>query len=245
MKKTLSAIAIGAFILSIVAISCKKNTDQSTPDNSNHQASFYTTSLSGLGSHGGVPSGNAFVLPTNIQLIGSMTGGLPGKSPIYEVTKTIENIPSSLPKSVYTEYGIGTYVNIYMKLFNTSYSSYKLIVPAGVIMTDSLPNDSTVVDTTQGGIIIEPDTIVFDPRDTMNICLKSFCINLHHGIPTLYNVYKFAAITNNESLHKVITILRNKKTLLDHVGDIQSILWEITDGAGLSQASIDMMNSWQ
>jgi len=245
MKKTLSAIVLGAFLISFALISCKKNSDPAPDNQNNIVANFYSTSLSGFGSHGGFPSGNAFALPHNIKLVGHMTGGIPGKFPGFKISKTIENIPSSLPKSIFTEYGLGTYVNIYMKLYNTSTSSYKLIIPEGVIMCDSFPNDTTVYDSTQTGIIIQPDTIDFPPTDTLSICLKSFCLNLHHAIPSAQTIYRFAVITNNESLHRVVTILRNKKTLADHVSEIQSILWDITDGAGLTQADIDMMNSWQ
>jgi hypothetical protein len=59
------------------------------------------------------------------------------------------------------------------------------------------------------------------------------------------NIYKFAVVTNNESLHKVVTILRTKKTLASHTWEIQTIIWNITDYGGLTQADIDLMNSWE
>ena len=243
MKKTLSAIVIGALLISVSFISCKKTSD--APDTSgNHVLNYYTGSLSGLGTHGGLPAGFAFAWPSNIKIIGYMTGGDPGSKTIFKLPKNLKNIPSSLSKGNYTEYGIGTYVNVYMKLYNTNNTPYQLIIPSGVIMCDSFPNDTTVVDTSQSGIIIPPDTINIPGSDTVGVCLKSFCLNEHHAAPSSLNKYKFAVITSNESLHTVVTILRNKKSLSAHISDIQTILWKITDGQGLSQADIDMMNSW-
>lgn len=241
MKKALSLLIIGGFVLSIIATSCKKEKD--TPSNPISQTPIYSTSLSGLGNHGGSPTGTAFVLPPNIKIVGSMTGGYGS----FKISKTIGNINSYLanaPKTNYDPHGIGTYVNVYFQLRNTASSTYNLIIPAGLIMCDSLPNDSIPDDTTQSGIIITDDTIVIPGDDTIGVCMSSFCLNLHHSIPS-GNKYMFKVITNNDKLSQVIAILRHKKSLADHISDIQSILWSITDGAGLTQADIDMMNSWQ
>jgi hypothetical protein len=242
MKKILSSLVIGGFVLSFIATSCKKDTNN-TPIDPLSQTPIHSTSLSGLGSHGGVPTGTAFVLPPNIKIVGSMTGGQPG----FKVSKNIGNINSylaSTAKTDYQQHGLGTYVNVYFQLRNTANTEFKLVIPAGLIMCDSLPDDSIPDDTTQSGIIITDDTIVIPGDDTVGVCMSSFCLNLHHGVPS-GNKYMFKVITNNDQLSQVVAILRTKKSLADHIGDIQSILWEITDGAGLTQADIDMMNSWQ
>lgn len=228
-------------MLSIIVTSCKK--DSSNPSDQSSPTTIYSTSLSGFGSHGGAPTGTAFVLPPNIKIVGSLTGGQPG----FKINKTIGNINSylaSLAKTNYDQHGLGTYVNVYFQLRNTANVAFKLIMPAGLIMCDSLPNDTIADDTTQSGIIVTDDTIVIPGDDTVGVCMSSFCLNLHHSVPS-GNKYMFKVITNNNQLSQVVAILRTKKTLPDHISDIQSILWEITDGAGLTQADIDMMNSWQ
>ena len=247
MKKAAIVIILGGLVLSLAFISCKKDKDTTPNNNVTTQSVNLTTSLSGLGSHGGQPSGTPYHLPSNIKVIGSMVGGYPGSKTHFNYPKSLENIQqylASVPKSEYTEYGYGTYIDVYMKLRNTSNSAYSLIIPAGLIMCDSIPEDSTVTDTSQSGIIIVPDTIVIPGGDTVGICLKSFCLNLHHSIPSSHNVYLLKVITNNDQLHSVVTILQNKKSIAEHIYEIQGILWEITDGDGLTQEDIDLMNSW-
>ena len=175
MKKALTVLAIGAILVSIAFVSCQKNDNSAPPKTDTQVANFYTNNLSGLGTHFGWPSGNAFHLPSNIKIIGCMVAGDPGNKSSYKPpSKNLANLPIMLPKGVYTPYGLGTYVNIYAKLVNTSSHSYNLIIPSGLIMCDSIPGDTTVVDTTQGGIIIPPDTIPCPGGDTVRVCLKSF-----------------------------------------------------------------------
>ena len=247
MKKALTVIILGGLALSLAFVSCKKDKDTTPVDNIT-TGTVLTTSLSGLGSHGGHPSGTPYFLPSNIKVIGSMVGGYPGSKLNFNYPKSAENFQyylASTPKTYYTEYGYGTYVNVCMELYNSSNFPYELIIPAGLILCDSIPNDSTGSDTTQSGIIITPDTIIIPQKGTAKVCLKSFCLNLYNHVPTSDNIFKMKVITNNDQLNKVVTILKNKKTLGNHLMDIQFILWNITDYGGLTQEDIDLMNSWQ
>jgi hypothetical protein len=242
MKKHLIlSLALG-FILSLVMVSCKKHTDNTPP--SIPYKPLTSTSLAGLGQHIGTPVGTTFALPSFIKMVGHLYGGVPGKSSImYPKTEAGLKalLGASSEKTSYTDYGYGTYVNIYTTLVNTSSSSYKLIIPAGLLMCDSIPANDTV----QGGVIITDDTIPIGGGDTVNLCLKSFCVNLQHHIPSYTHHYGFTCVTTNDQLSRVVTILRNKKTLVDHTGEIQSILWTITDGSGLTESDVATMNSWQ
>ena len=246
MKKLFALSVSGAMFLFVIASSCNKDNNDS-PSVVQPYTPTLSTSLSGLGSHGGYPSGTPYVLPFHIKLIGSMYGGSPpGYSNYFDGTKNLKNIDehqSSSPKINYNEYGIGTYVNVYMKLYNNSNSQYKLIVPGGLIMSDSTHGDTSSTDTTQSGLVIVEDTIHFPPYDTVGVCLKSFCLNLHHSVP-YGNKYTFSVISNNDQLYKMTSILRGKSSLEEHVSDIQSYIWKITDGTGLTQEDIDIMTSW-
>lgn len=242
--KKIIQVILGGLFISLALISCKKDKD-TAPIDQPAPGPVLTSSLSGLGSYGGQPSGTPYILPSNIKIIGSMYGGSPGPGKAdFNGPKTIGNIQQYLalmPKTEYTEYGYGTYVSVYMQLHNTGYSSYDLIIPAGLIMCD---DDTLHGDTTQSGFIIAPLKITIPGDGTVDVCLNSFCLNAHFAIP-YGNKYMFKVVTNNDQLHKVVTILQNKETLADHISDIQSILWDITDGSGLTQEDIDMMNSWQ
>jgi len=245
--KKLIQVILGGLFISLALISCKKDKD-TTPVDQLAPGAVLTSSLSGLGSHGGQPSGTPYILPSNIKIIGSMYGGYPGSGKaVFNSPKTIGNIQQYLalmPKTEYTEYGYGTYVPVYMRLHNTSYSIYNLIIPAGLILCDSIPNDTIPGDTTQSGFIIAPLKITIPAGGTVDVCVQSFCMNTNFPAP-YGNKYMFKVVTNNDQLYRVITILQDKKSLADHINDIQDILWEITNGSGLTQADIDMMNSWQ
>lgn len=246
MKKLLTLFASGVILLFVVATSCNKD-DNNLPPADQPAAPVLSTSLSGLGDHGGYPSGTPYVLPLNIKIIGSIYGGSPpGYCHYFDAPKTIKNIDefqSMNPKVDYEEYGIGTYVNIYMKLYNASNYPYKLRIPGGVILTDTIHGDTSSTDSTQSGFVIVPQFINFAPRDTMGICLKTFCMNLHHGIP-YGNKYMFTVISNNDQLYKMTSILRGKTSLEEHVSEIQEYIWQVTDGTGLTQADYDVMTSW-
>lgn len=243
MKKNLAAIVIGCIATGIIITSCKKKeTEEPFIPPVVNPAPVYSTSLSGLGAHGGLPSGTPYALPSNIKLVGSMYGGYYGGKSNQKTDKSLVNLNywlSHKPKTDFTEYGYGTFVDVFMKLHNTSSSTYQLIIPAGVIMR---PGDS-IPDTTQSGLIIAPDTINIAGGDTIGVCLKSFCLNTNFQAPDCHK-YQFAVVTNNDLLCKVILILKNKKTLAAHIYEIQEILWKITNDEGLSQADIDLMNSW-
>lgn len=246
MKKLLALLILGTMFLFVLMTSCSKEDN----NNGNNQipAPTQSASLSGFGNHGGYPSGSPYALPTNIKLIGSMYGGTPpGFGRFFDDEKSLKNIDeyqASSPKLNYTEYGIGTYVDVYMVLFNNSNSPYNLIIPGGLILCDSTHGDTTSTDTTQSGIIIVNDTMHFRPMDTLGVCLKSFCTNLHYGIP-YGNKYTFSVVTNNEQMCQLLGLLRHKKSLAEHVSEIQGYIWQITDGTGLTQADIDTIKSWQ
>jgi hypothetical protein len=253
MKKHFFLLLLLGFVLSVFVVSCKKDTDKTGNGVNNPyvpptpQGPVLSSSLAGLGDHSGSPSGTAFHLPSNIKVLGHMYGGFPGKGDNFQYPKTAEGLKAllaSTPKTFWDEYGLGTFVNIYATFTNTNTTPTFLVIPAGLIMRDSL-NDSIPLDTAQGGIIIVPDTIIIRGGDTVNVVLKSFCTNLHHIAPDSQHHYGFSVVSNNDKIYQVISILRSKKSLLDHVSDIQSIIWNITDYGVLTQADIDLMNSWE
>lgn len=250
MKKTLTAIVIGCIALSMIITSCKKKETEDPyvpPVIAPYYGPVYSTSLSGLGSHGGVPSGTPYVLPSNVKIIGAVYGGVYGGKSGQNVDKSLANLDyylSHKPKTNWAEYGYGTYVDVYAKLKNISSSAYNLIVPAGLIMCREYPGDTIVTDSTQSGLVIVSDTITIPAGDTVGVCLKSFCLNAHYGVP-YGNLYSLKVVSNNDQLNKVITILKNKKSIAAHLYEIQDILWKISDGTGLTQPDINLMNSWQ
>ena len=248
MKKALILSVMGGFIISLALVSCKKDEKISDPTPVQPPVNVLTTSLSGLGFHGGQPSGASFILPSNIKIIGDITGGYyGGKSFVGDKNK--ENFKTYLTslessKLDFTQYGYGTYVNLYMELKNTSNFSYDFEIPAGTILCNEDP-DTTDHDTTQSGFVIQTLKINIPANETVGILLNTFCLNLHFGCPGPSDRYVFKVVSNNDQLKKVTNALKNKNSLNDNLYEIQEILWKITDGEGISQEDIDLMNSWQ
>lgn len=121
---------------------------------------------------------------------------------------------------------------------------YNLIIPCGVIFSDTTHGEyTTSTDSTQSVFVIAPQSIHFDAYDTLGICLKTFCLNLHHGMP-YGNKYMFTVVSDNEQFYRMTSILHTKTSIEEHVGDIQSYIWQVTDGPGLTQVDYDVMNSW-
>lgn len=244
MKKLLALAISGAMFLFVISTSCNKD-DNNPADQSTTPT--LTASLSGLGEHGGSPSGTPYVLPSNLRVIGSMCGGYPqGYSHFFTGTKDIKNIDNyqaTSPKIDYINSGVGTYVYVYMLLYNTSFVSFDYVFPGGLILCDSTHGDTSSTDTTQSGLVVDEDTLHFPPDDTIGVCLRMFCLNAHDGVPS-GNPYTFSVVTNNEQLYRMVAILKGKSSLEEHTGEIQSYIWQVTDGTGLTQADYDVMTTW-
>lgn len=243
MKKLIVLIVTGGILSGFLFISCKKDKSSPATPAPPTQSNPVSTSLSGLGDHYGFPSGTIYHLPPNIRVIGGIYGGDPGKKGEKGAGKP-ENKPYSLPKTNYTQFGYGTFVNCYTMLYNANNSEYMLIIPEGLIMMESLHSIPAPTDTAKSGLIITPDTILIGAHDTAAVCLRSFCLNQWHAAPTVLNQYMLRVITNNDQLINIISALKNKKSLDQHLSEIQDYIWKVTNGPGITQNDLDIMKSW-
>jgi len=189
--------------------------------------------LMGLGNTPGKPVGNSYSLPSGFRFTGPVMSD-PGKALTGDKQALL--LAGIFPeiKTDYTTFGSGTYVNLYVGISNISTQNRVLIIPSGLIFCSEDTTD-------QSGIIIQPDTIPIPGNDTVYCCLKSYCLNLHHSVPS-NAVYKMTVTTLNPDLVYVVSTLRNKKPVTD-ASQIQSILWNITDNGGLTQSDKTYLNS--
>ncbi|MEI8201974.1 MAG: hypothetical protein WCH34_03120 [Bacteroidota bacterium] len=242
MKKTLPFLFL--FSLVVFFVSCKK--DKTPPADIPNTGTVLSTSLAGFGSYGGVPSGTPYVFPSNIKLVGEILGGNPGKSPFIG-KKSIEawqSYISNSPKSNWVTHGLGEFVTLYMRLYNTSGNASTFVFPAGLMFTNKCPGDTTIIDTTQTGIIVIPDTVTVPGGDTLDLCLKSYCCNPHRGVPNATTVYTAKAVSNNDQIVHFIAALKGKTTLVSHESDILTYVWSIANGVPLTAADYATIAAW-
>lgn len=199
--------------------------------------------LNGLGDHPGFPSGTQYVLPPHIQLVSEIRGGESYKNAFVDKNKYYGPFPVNLIPKAWVSYGTGTYVQLYMKLYNTLTVDTTLIFPGGLIFCDTLDND-TSNGYYQRGFILQNDTILVPAMDTAFVVLNAYCLNANLSSSSYDAVYYIGPISNNPNLNQVVTIMAAKQYPIGQEYDIQSILWNITDyGQNLTQQEIQYLNA--
>jgi hypothetical protein len=246
MKKIIqiSAAIMLVALVSTVFTSCKKET--ATPEITSITSVPYEAPLpapdpsatSGLGSHGGNPTGAAYQLPPDVKLIGEIRGGLMGGKSFMIPSKD-QNGPAILKigSDDYTTYGTGMYVDLYATFQNTGSTGINMCIPGGLLFTDTSHYH-------QNGVLLQSVFITIEAGQTVNIHLKTYCCN-HNLSPSSYNaVYNIGPVTNYSYLQDVINIMKNKQyPSLDNVYQIQSIIWHVTDYGPMTEDQRNFLNS--
>ena len=222
--------------------SCKKDKSEAPPETP------YVPIISGnfnagLGSTHGFPTGTAFILPSNITIIGSIRGGVMGKDYQIDKPKYTGPFPYVMPEKSWVDYGTGTYINLYIKFYNSLTTPDTLTIPGGLIFCDSLD----VVDSLgiyQKGYIMQSLHVAVPAQDTAFAHINAYCLNMHL-MPSNYNaIYYIGPITNNPQLNTITTIMAPKQYPFGEEGSIQGLVWKVTDNAQvLDSADISYLNS--
>ncbi len=200
-------------------------------------------SMSGLGTTPGYPTGTEFRLPANIFIIGEIRGGIQGKS--YQVNKQKYNGPFPIvaEEKAWVDYGTGTFVNLYIKFFNSLPTPSSVTIPGGLIFIDSADLHEHIGNF-QKGYIMQSFTIPVPAMDTAFAHIKAYCLNASLA-PSNYNaIYYIGPITNNPQLNQITNIMAPKQYPFGEEYNIQQIVWDVTDhGLTLSAAQIQYLNS--
>ncbi len=135
-------------LVSIIFVSCKKEKTPPVEIPYVPTPSGLSTSLAGLGSHPGSPVGTTWTFPSSVKVIGSILGGDPGKAPFSGV-KTAETWESYMAntqqRTNWVTHGLGMFVNLYMKLYNTSPTPVTFIMPSGLLFCNDSSDRKSVV----------------------------------------------------------------------------------------------------
>lgn len=234
MKKHYLFIAL--FFSALVIVSCKKESPEAVvvPEITSVNVN------AGLGSATGTPAGRSFHLPMGVTVVGDIRGGIMGKAPI---DKSYKGPFASESKSTSVTLGTGTYVNLYMALFNSTNSISNFTLPGGLIFIDS--NDVYQHNPVyQKGYILQNVEVNIMPQDTVFIELKAYCLN-HTLAPSSYNsVYFFGPVTANPQLNLISGIMATKQYPYGEEYNIQTIIWNVTDyGLTITAAETAYLNA--
>jgi len=241
MKKNLILISTFLVVIALLLNSCKK--DNVTDPSNNLKPVPTNHYLSGLGTTPGFPSGRPFIIPNYIHIIGPIRGGEMYKSSTIDKNKYTGPFPLNLIPKSWISYGTGTFINLYIKFYNSLPNPTNLTIPGGLIFVDSLDND-TSTGVYQKGFILQDVNIPLPALDTSFIILQAYCLN-HTLQASNYNaVYFVGPISNNPNLNQVVTIMATKQPPIGEEYNIQGILWNVTDyGQNLTTQEIQYLNN--
>jgi hypothetical protein len=243
MKSKIYLLFAVIFAISFAFISCKKEKTQTSPETTYIPLPHDVSTAAGLGSVHGFPTGHIFHLPSNVKIIGSIRGGIQGgkDTPINKETYTGPFSCKLLVDS--TIYGTGTFINLYAKLYNSLPAIYNLTLPGGLIFCDSLDLVDSI-GVYQKGYILQSIHIALAAQDTTLVHIKAYCLNLHLHPSSYDAVYYIGPVTNNVELNHITTIMAPKQYPYGQEGQIQSIVWKVTDnGLVLDSTDISYLNS--
>jgi len=219
--------------------SCNKDEQIPAPEPTITPVDYY----SGLGSKPGIPTGRPFVLPSHVKIIGDIRGGIMGKNNGIDKNKYTGPFPYITPDKTWIDYGTGTYVNLYIKFYNSLPTPSSVTIPGGLIFIDSL-DINTHTGTYQKGYILQSVTIYLPALDTSFAHINAYCLN-HTLLPSNYNaIYYIGPITNNPQLNQISSIMSTKQYPFGEEYNIQNIIWNVTDyGMTLTPSEIQYLNS--
>ncbi|MBN2729299.1 MAG: hypothetical protein JXR53_08750 [Bacteroidales bacterium] len=239
MKSILYVLSIAVIVLigSCTAEDPVYQTFEPVDYQASHSTNYFNN---GLGDNPGIPAGSLYSFPAGIEIVGFVHGNAPAVSSAPQFDKE-KNLNSFMPVSdkSYVEYGYGSLVNLYFTLENTTNQQILVTIPKGTICHEADHDPQS-----QHGLLVKTVEIPVPANGTVDIHLKLFCVNAHHGIAIADDPYKIGVITVNPDLLTVCNILNAKSTIdSGDYGTIQSIIWKITDNGGFSQADIDLLNA--
>ncbi|MCX6233004.1 MAG: hypothetical protein NTZ33_15860 [Bacteroidetes bacterium] len=227
MKTKRSNLYLIVLFLSIIAIiACKKdvNSNNGLPYNP-LEVGYYPN---GFGIYPGNPVCTPLVLPLNVIILGEIRGSWKKSSSFDKLTQT-QN-----PKDTYVQVGTGG-LSFYIKFFNKNSYQQEVVIPGGLILCC---HDTS----SQNGTTTQNDTIIIPPHDSLTCILNAYCTNKQRTFKPV--IYDILGTTLHQSLFELIQILKPKQKLnFAQVTFIQNIIWNITNGSGMTDDDRAFLNS--
>ena len=123
-----------------------------------------------------------------------------------------------------------------MNNYNSNTTTVK--IPAGLIFIPDNDSSQKLMTAISSNITLEAD-------NSKKIKLIVYCINKTKHVE-YSNYFTMDVVSNNDQVTTLLNKLNDKSesSLYEHSITIQDIIWDISNGDGLTQADIDSLNSW-
>ena len=259
------------FILLIFAVTVVISFNACNKDDPEEKSDDYEAgNIPGLGNAEGDLTGTAFRLPDGVELVGDITGvatqyyywdfssySSAFNHPFINKNDEVETKSftfrmqqdDELTKNCFGS-GVG-YVDLFLKLRNVRSNPVTVTFPAATIVVSKAGD-------CQNGILIKKATITIPANSDYNLCLAFYCGNLSKHVAGTYDVYIFGVVSDAKPLLELCDRVKSKKinieefsrssmsdltTYSDQASRLQSIVWNVTDGNGLTQNDIAYISS--
>lgn len=236
--KYLHRISLALIVLALgtaTFISCKKGKSDS-PAGSDEKPG----QIPGIGKAAGKPEGTPFTLPAGVKLVGDIEGNL-------FTTKATGQ------ECVFDGQGFFVVARIRLHRDAGGQNPLEVVFPGGLII-------ECLSDKYQHGLLVEKVVVTLPPTAPggqgaeCNVTLLLFCLNEKKDPSDENARYKFGPVTNSSLINEFIQEIKNKKISFSAYGQetdspylanvfaLQTILWNITERDGMTEADRKTIN---
>jgi hypothetical protein len=119
---------------------------------------------------------------------------------------------------------------------STSSGNESAVLPAGLFMKSK---KSAI----QHMIIVKDYPIAVPPGHDTLITIGVFCCNSTKDVPDNTDTFEIGPVTDNSELQQVVAITKTRHLGPSNSTFVQQVIWNVTDGKGLPQSTIDSLNA--
>ncbi|MFP2933996.1 hypothetical protein ACLESO_54505 [Pyxidicoccus sp. 3LG] len=181
----------------------------------------------GLGHSDKPPEGQAFSLPTGVELAGPIKG--------YSEFEEEKCFPQEEPK------GAGDMVRICLPLRNTTNTTsnplpISITFPAGfTVISEDLD--------TQNGILVKQQTVVVQPGRTIYLPLYMFCLNGNRDSSSTDDTFRLGPVVQYADFREFFDLLEDKTLEQSGQGELQAAVWRLSEGKALTPADRTLISN--
>ncbi len=236
MRKILSMMAVATLL---VFTACEKNEPEAIEEPAN---------IPGMGNAEGDLQVDAYEMPDDIEIIGSIQGVLP------DDLGSVNALDGLKATTGYACYGSGRDVKVQITMKNTSQTKNRTVfLPRGLVFKVNKTGY-------QHAMLMQWTWVCIKANSSRTFVLNLYCINSGLKGSDSSAEFSILGITNSEVMWKLLRMIGWRKINLEHyqqvnaaallksddeisydniVTNVQEAVWELTNGSGLSEESID------